>query len=185
MRIHGHGTGQRFQSGFTAIELLVTLSIAAILLAAGIPSFQKFTYGQQMKAAVASLQNDLMMGRSEAVNLGLQVVSCPGDPAQGCTGSNDWSAGWIVFADANTDRQRQQTERIVRRGHDQENMFVRSSTGRTSFRFFPDGSAPGSNGSITFCGPGGPSNARKLVISNLGRIRRDTSPNVESADCPT
>jgi type IV fimbrial biogenesis protein FimT len=178
MHIHGHGTG------FTAIELMITLSIAAILLAAGIPSFQAFTSQQQMKAAVAGLQNDLMMGRSEAVHLNARVVTCPGNPADGCTGRNEWSDGWIVFADDNADRQRQQTETIVRRGHDLKNIRVRSSAGRTDVRFFPDGSAPGSNGSITFCGRGGPGQARKLVISNLGRIRRDKAPDTDTAICP-
>jgi len=185
MHIHGHGTGHPFQNGLTVIELIVTISIAGILLAAGLPSFQSFSSQQQMKAAVASLQNDLMMGRSEAVHLNTRVVSCPGNPAQGCTGANEWSAGWIVFADGNADGQRQQTEKIVRRGHGLENMRVRSSAGRTDVRFFPDGSAPGSNGSITFCGQGGPGQARKLVISNLGRIRRDMAPDMDMADCPT
>ena len=185
MHIHGHGTGHPFSNGLTVIELMVTLSIAGILLAAGIPSFQSFSNQQQMKAAVASLQNDLMMGRSEAVHLNTRVVTCPGNPAQGCTGASEWSAGWIVFADDNADRQRQGTEKIVRRGHGLENMRVRSSAGRTDVRFFPDGSAPGSNGSITFCGRGGPGQARKLVISNLGRIRRDMAPDMDTADCPT
>jgi type IV fimbrial biogenesis protein FimT len=63
-------------------------------------------------------------------------------------------------------------------------MFIHGSSGRTSVRFFPDGSTPGSNGSITFCGLGGPGQARKLVISNLGRIRRDTAPDLDSDLCP-
>jgi len=185
MQIHGHGTGSRFQIGFTAVELMITLSIAAIMLAAGIPSFQAFIHQQQMKAAVAGLQNDLMVGRSEAVRLNTRVVTCPGNPVDGCTGGNEWSDGWIVFADENTDRQHQQSENIVRRGHDIKNLLIRSSAGRTDVRFFPDGSAPGSNGSITFCGPGGPGQARKLVISNQGRIRRDKAPHTDTANCPT
>jgi type IV fimbrial biogenesis protein FimT len=185
MQIHGHGTGSRSHTGFTAVELMITLSIAAIMLAAGIPSFQVFASHQQMKAAVAALQNDLMMGRSEAVHLNTRVVICPGNPADGCKGGNEWENGWIVFADDNADRQRQKNENIVRRGHDLKRMRIRSSAGRTDVRFFPDGSAPGSNTSITFCGTGGPGYARKLVISNLGRIRRDTASGMDSTDCPT
>jgi type IV fimbrial biogenesis protein FimT len=185
MHIHGHGTGRRFSNGFTVLELMITISIAGILLAAGVPSFQNFSNRQQMKAAVASLQNDLMMGRSEAVHLNARIVTCPGNPAQGCTGANEWSAGWIVFTDDNADRQRQPGESIVRRGYGLDHMLIRSSAGRTDVRFFPDGSAPGSNGSITFCGLGGPDQARKLVISILGRIRRDTAPDMDTADCPT
>ena len=60
---------------------------------------------------------------------------------------------------------------IVRHGQGVENLDIHSSSGRTDIRFFPNGSAPGSNGSITFCGLGRPGESRKLVISNMGRIR--------------
>jgi Tfp pilus assembly protein FimT len=90
-----------------------------------------------------------------------------------------------VFVDGNGDRQRQAGERLLRHGQGVDNMKILGSPGRTDVRFFPDGSAPGSNGSITFCGLGGPEKARKLVISNLGRIRRDTSPDIDPAECPT
>jgi type IV fimbrial biogenesis protein FimT len=184
MDIHGHGTGSRFCTGFTALELVITVSIAGILLAAGIPSFQEFSNRQQLKATVNSLQNDLMMARSEAVHLNARVVACPGDPARGCTETSEWSEGWIVFTDGNADRQRQQTEAVIRRGYGLENLVIRSTAGRTDIRFFPDGSAPGSNSSITFCGLGGPTQARKLVISNIGRIRRDTAEDMDESDCP-
>ena len=105
MHIHGHGTG------FTLLELLVTLTIAALLLTAGVPSLQQFTQRQHMKAAVGSLHNDLLLARSEAVVRNLEAVACPGAPAVGCADagdqSGDWSGGWIVFGDGNGDRQRQ------------------------------------------------------------------------------
>jgi len=179
MHIHGHGTG------FTILELMVTLSIASILLVASAPALQSFSQRQTMKVAVNNLQNDLMMARSEAVHLNSRVVTCPGTPTEGCAGNNEWSGGWIVFADENTDRQLQSSETVVRRGYGFENLYIRSSSGRTDVRFFPDGSAPGSNGSITFCGLGGAAKARKLVISNLGRVRRDNASSLNKADCPT
>jgi type IV fimbrial biogenesis protein FimT len=110
MDIHGHGTG------FSVLELLVTLTIAAILLAAGVPSMQQFTQRQHMKAAVGSLHNDLLLARSEAVFRNLEVVACPGEPAGGCTGGTDWSRGWIVFGDDSGDRQRQASEALLRHG---------------------------------------------------------------------
>jgi type IV fimbrial biogenesis protein FimT len=179
MFIRGHGTG------FTVLELMVTLSIASILLVAGGPALRTFSENQQMKAALNSLQNDLLMGRSEAVHRNMRVVACPGTPEEGCTGSNEWNNGWIVFADENADRHKQSAEPLVRRGHGPENLVIRSSPGRTDVRFHPDGSAPGSNGSITFCGTGGPERARKLVISNLGRIRRDDAAGTDAANCPS
>ena len=184
MQFHGPSRASRPQCGFTVLELMVTVSIAGLLLVTGIPSFQNFSQQQHIKAAVASLQNDLMIGRSEAVHLNARVVSCPGSPVNGCSGDTEWSDGWIVFADSNADRQHQPGEFILRHGHGFENLRIVSSTGRTSIRFFPDGSTPGSNGNITFCGLGGPDQARKLIISNLGRVRREAAPDMDTANCP-
>ena len=185
MHIHGHGRGHSFSNAFTLLELLITLGIASILLLTGVPAFQQFTLKQQMKAAVGSLHNDLMIGRSEAVRRSTRVVSCPGSPATGCSDDTNWSDGWIVFADSNADRQYQTDETIVRRGQGFENLHIHGSAGRTHIRFFTDGSAPGSNGSITFCGLGGPEKARKLVISNMGRIRRDSAADMDATRCPS
>lgn len=178
MHIHAHGTG------FTVLELMVTLSIAAILLVSGLPALQQFTQRQHMKAALGNLHKDLLAARSEAVFRGGDVVACPGAPGSGCTGAADWSGGWIVFADINGDRLWQAGEPLLRHGQVFERLRITGSSGRRFVRFYPDGSAPGSNGSLWFCGPGGPAQARRLVISNVGRIRRDLAPDIDPARCP-
>ena len=184
MAIHGHGTGVRRYSAFTVLELMVVVAIAAILLLTGVPALQQFTWRQHMRAAVGNLQNDLLTARSEAVFRSTSVVACPGDPQLGCSGSADWSRGWIVFADVNEDRQAQADETVLRQGQVFEHISIGGSAGRSSIRFLPDGSAPGSNSTIGFCGPGGPRQARKLVVSNIGRIRRDQYPSIEPNNCP-
>jgi len=176
-------TGAR-QSAFTVLELLVTLTIAAILLLTAAPALKHFTWRQHMRAGVGNLHNDLLTARSEAVFRNVAMVACPGNPLAGCADSRDWSLGWIVFPDLNGDRQHQAIEAIVRTGQVFENLGIFSSSGRHSIRFLPDGTAPGSNGTIGFCGPGGPPLARKLVISNIGRIRRDLYPDIDAALCP-
>ena len=185
MDIHGHGTGVYRQRAFTVLELLVTLAIAAILMVTGVPTFQHFTWRQHMRAAVGNLQNDLLAARSEAVYRNASVVACPGDPTTGCSNSSDWSGGWIVFDDPDEDRQRQPDETLLRRGQVFGQVAIAGNNSRTRIRFLPDGSSPGSNGTIDFCGPGGPAQARKLVISNIGRIRRDDHPDVDPSHCPT
>jgi type IV fimbrial biogenesis protein FimT len=184
MGINGHGTGNRRQRAFTVLELLVTLTIAAILLLTGIPAFEQFTRRQHLRAAVGNLHNDLLAARSEAVFRNVSAVACPGTIPGGCSGASNWSNGWIVFADDNGDRQYQPGEALVRHGQVFEAVAVHGTAGRSSIRFLPDGSAPGSNGSIGFCGRGGPPQARKLVISNIGRIRRDDYPGIDPDSCP-
>jgi len=177
-------TGISRRAAFTLLELLVTLAIAAILLLTAVPALQQFTWRQHMRAAVGSLHNDLLAARSEAVFRNMGMVACPGDPERGCSDSSDWSHGWIVFPDLNGDRQHQAAEGVVRTGQEFGNLGIFSSSGRRNIRFLPDGSTPGSNSTIGFCGRGGPALARKLVISNIGRIRRDPYPDIDTALCP-
>ena len=184
MHIHAHGTDITRAAAFTVLELLVTLAVAAILLLTAVPSFQQFTQRQKMKVAVNSLHNGLLLARNEAVHRNVPVVACPGDDTDGCTGDRDWSNGWIVFPDLNDDRQRQAGETLLLHGQGSGNPFVNSSPGRTSIRFLGDGTTPGSNANISFCGGGGPPHARKLVISNIGRIRRDAAPDIDPGLCP-
>ena len=174
----------RARTGFTVIEFMVTLSITAILLTLGIPAFQEYSLKQRMNASISSLHSDLLYGRSQAIYRNTQVIACPGSPSGGCTQSTDWTGGWIIFSDFNTDRQRQDDEDLLRHGQGLENVMIHSSSGRTNFRFYPNGSTPGSNGSFSLCGPGGPEHARKLVISNLGRIRRDEAEALDPVHCP-
>jgi len=169
---------------FTILELMITASIMAILVTLGIPAFKDYALKQRLNAAVNELHGDLLLARSQAIHRDMQVTACPGDSTVGCAGSTEWSDGWIVFGDSNEDREYQDNEDVLRHGQGVEYMAIHSSSGRTSIRFYPNGSAPGSNTSISFCGLGGPEKARKLVISNLGRVRRDDFPGISAEACP-
>jgi len=172
------------QKGFTLLELLLVISITALVLILGIPAFQEFGMRQRMSAAINALHSHLSLARNQAIRFNTAVIACPGDLARGCLRSGDWSDGWIVFSDSNGDRQLQTGESVYRSEPGLEQVRIHSSSGRQTLRFYPNGSAPGSNGSISFCDRRGPANARKLVISNLGRIRRDEAPEVNEEFCP-
>jgi type IV fimbrial biogenesis protein FimT len=178
MQIHAHGTGA------TVLELMVTLAVVATLLGMAVPSYEAFADRQRMKAAVAGLHSDLVAARSQAVYRNAIMVACPGNPESGCTGSNEWTGGWIVFEDSNGDQQLSEGEKPLRYNQPPETILVHAPASRPELRFFPDGSTPGSNGSISLCGRKGPEGAKRLVISNIGRIRRDVFPGVDPALCP-
>jgi type IV fimbrial biogenesis protein FimT len=183
MRIQGHGTGKPIQTGVTVLELMITLSITALLLVTGAPALQQFSWNQEIKAATTALQQDLLAARGDAVLNGRIVIACPGTPDDGCLGSNDWSGGWIVFPDVNGDRQRQDNELLLRSGGATARVRITGAPSRTDLRFFPGGTTPGSNGTIALCGLAGPAQARKLVVSNIGRVRRDLYPEVDPSRC--
>lgn len=82
--------------GFGLIELVITIAIAAILVAAAVPSFreigERMTVSENANKIVAALNT----AKAEAAKRGAMV---------GLVGAgNDWSAGgWIVYADSNHD----------------------------------------------------------------------------------
>ncbi len=61
------------QKGVTLIELMIGISIMAILLAAGLPSFQTWVQNTQIRTSTESVQNGLQLARAEAVRRNEQV----------------------------------------------------------------------------------------------------------------
>ncbi len=157
--------------GLTAFDLLVAMTIAAILITAGVPAFREYGLNLRMKAALTALQSDLQFARNEAVTHHVHTITCTGNTRSGCNPA-DWQAGWIVFADLNGDRQWQPDERLLRTGPAIDAIHISSSASRRTLRFFPNGSSPGSNATIHFCDARGAAHGHQLRISNTGRIRR-------------
>lgn len=55
------------QGGFTAIELMITLAIVAILAALAAPAFQRLIATQRIKSVASALNESLWVARSEAL----------------------------------------------------------------------------------------------------------------------
>jgi type IV fimbrial biogenesis protein FimT len=90
--------------GFTLVELIVTISVVAILAAIALPSF-----GNSMRnSRVTTQTNDLLaainLARSESVTRTRGIAVCAADTSAGlpaaCGDATDWSKGWVVFMDA-------------------------------------------------------------------------------------
>ena len=81
-------TVRSFARGFTLIELMVVVAIAAILLSIGLPSFKNFVAGQRVKTAAADFFLSAVQARSEAIkrNAEFGLVAAAGG----------WQDGWSV-----------------------------------------------------------------------------------------
>ena len=101
--MHNNPAIKQFQGGFTLVELLVTLSIVAILTAIGIPSYISFITSSNIAAESTALMGDLQFARSQAIKQGQVVSICTaytnGTPgAYACAGTTDWKIyGWVVY----------------------------------------------------------------------------------------
>src|SRR5664279_1763420 len=97
MRSRGPGS-----AGFTVVELLITITLAAILAAIGIPSYRSITNSSRIAGEVNGLLGDLLLGRSEAIKQGLPVTVCISSNGTSCNAAGlTWQSGWIVFLDIN------------------------------------------------------------------------------------
>ncbi len=92
--------------GFSVIELLVVLAIAAILLGIGVPSFRILLQNQQMTTTVNELFAAINLTRSEAIQRGTRVDLVPAD-------AREWTSGWVVFIDQNDNQKPDDGEKII------------------------------------------------------------------------
>jgi type IV fimbrial biogenesis protein FimT len=92
---------KRRAAGFSLLELLITMAIAAILLTIGIPSFTYVTNSNRTTSEVNGLLGDLQFARAEAIKEGVYVTACVSTNGSSCNGvgSTNWNDGWIVFSD--------------------------------------------------------------------------------------
>jgi type IV fimbrial biogenesis protein FimT len=90
------------QSGFTLVEILITMAVVAILLTIGIPSFRYVTNSNRIAAEINGLLGDMQFARAEAIKEGQPVTVCVSTDGATCaTNTNTWQSGWIVFSDVN------------------------------------------------------------------------------------
>lgn len=88
--------------GFTLIELMVTISIAGILMAIAVPNFQTFMQNSRITTQANEFLTALNYARSEAVKRGVTVTVCPSSSPSTCAASTNWAQGWLVFVDADS-----------------------------------------------------------------------------------
>lgn len=178
----------REELGFTLIELLVTIAIGAIVAAFALPDMRYTILTNRVASTNMSLQADLAYARSEAVRSGKDIIVCPvsvlgGDAPSTCSGSADWSHGWIAFADLDRNETKDATEKILRQRVPEKNIKITgTSSDVASSPFFVKATPNGEftrYGTITVCGNGFASFDVSIQMS--GNIR---SANSSSTSCP-
>ena len=84
--------------GFSLVELMVALAVAAILLVAAGPSFRDAIRRNKVSSASNALLADIAYARSEAINRGNVVSICPSSDQATCTGNGKaYENGWLVY----------------------------------------------------------------------------------------
>lgn len=171
--------------GFTLIEMLIGVAVIAILAGIAAPAFGKLigrTHAQTVRSQLATALNE---ARIAAVSRGMHVVVCPSVDQRSCSDTTQWQRGWIVFADANHNRQIDDGEAPISVGQAlPDGTAVVGSSGRLRIDYQPDGTARGTNATLTVCDrASGAAEARTLVINQSGRVRYGSATAANAAAC--
>ncbi len=136
----------RKTGGYTLLELLVTISVIAIIAAIAAPSFENMMATQRVRSATTDLVGALGFARSEAVKRNRSVSVTPGA---------SWAAGWTIsYVDANGNTQTLQSH---------EGFDGLTVAGNTAISFRADGRRGSGNVDIEIAPPSG-SGAKKHCV---------------------
>ena len=99
------------QKGVTLIELMITVSIVAIILAFVSPSIQSILINNKIVAEINETSSLIQYARHHAIDEQAQVVVCPSKDYSAC--SSDWNDPKIVFIDHDNNAIRSATEDLL------------------------------------------------------------------------
>jgi type IV fimbrial biogenesis protein FimT len=133
--------GGKAIKGFTLLELMSVLAVAAIILAFAVPSFREFTLNARMTSAANDFLIGLQLARSEAVKRQQVVALCATDnPRDATPACGARFTGWVVWADTDGDSIVDATETVLARHDPLDPGLVVTSNG-TFVSYGPNGFA--------------------------------------------
>lgn len=161
------------QDGFTLVELMVVIVIAAILLTIAVPSFQNLVKRNNVDSLQSKLSSAMATARTEAASRNKVVTICASINETDCA-SGVWARGWIVFEDNNGNGSVDSGDVLIDVYNNSTAYTIASDpTTATAISFSSQGFIT-NNGvatTLTICEPdGGASYARGLIVNTSGLV---------------
>ena len=160
----------RYEYGVTLLETMVTVSIAAVLVATGAPGMVDLVQDARQGTAMYEIVSYLSFTRSEAIKRRQRVTLCPSKDGLACMEQARWELGWMVFADADGDGMAGPDEAILKvHGPLHVSSTLRGSRKRITYQ--SQGFSAGFNDTLEYCDGRGNAQGKRVVISMQGRVR--------------
>lgn len=166
---------QRRTSGFTLVELLVTLAVIALLAGTGIPGLERWVAASRLAAWTTTYAQALHTMRHIAVESGRHVSLCELGRGDRCTGR--WGPRLVLFFDDDRDGQlasrRDIIMDIVMPGEDARLDVSWRGFGERRFLNVRATGAFRQNGRFRLCPAAGTADheGREIVLNVTGRLR--------------
>lgn len=149
--------------GFTLVELMVTIAIAALLLSIGVPSFTAMYEATRSANEIQKINDLFAFARNQAVNYGATVTVCPyAVPPCG----NDWSKGFSVYIEKNGSKK---VLKVIDGFNSKDTISLTGPTDKT-VNFTSDGLVS-TETSIIYCPSGESDGSKSIKISTSGLIK--------------
>jgi type IV fimbrial biogenesis protein FimT len=156
--------------GYSLLELLVTVSIASLLLAVGVPSFGNALARSRQHAEINALFHAIHVARKESIMRKRVVSLCPSADGMQCRPDRDWSSGWLMFENLDRDEPPMvdNGEPVLR--YHEVHPKIRLTSNRRGFTLRAT-FLRATNGTLVVCDIANRTTPRALVVSYTGRPR--------------
>jgi len=158
--------------GFTLLELIVAVTIVALLLGVGVPSFRALTMNGRLIAHTNEFVTSINMARSAAVRYQRNATVCLSDDFDAavpvCDAGTDWSNGWIVWVDKDRDADTDAGE-ILFVHEPLSGTATLTSTVTNQFSYDARGFALVGGDDVTLCDDRTGETGRVVHVNNIGR----------------
>ncbi len=173
--------------GFTIIELLIAMCMAAILLVIAVPGVQQFLTTSAVDQESNNLFNALHSARSQAISLNQDVVLCYANTSNACVTSG--FTHLLMFVDKNKDGALQ-TETadpdsiLLNGGVVSSRVTIHSSPDLVNFRFSREGNLR-SGATLTLLNNDSGCHAKKVIVLLSGSAQICDSSDAGNNGCPS
>jgi len=177
MRIDTSLIRNKASYGFTLVEVLVVLSITAIIVGAATPSFMNIVANNRVVSATNELVTTMNLAKSEAIRSGMTTVLCTSQTANQCNDAASWNDGLLLFQDSDNSGNVSNNERIIKviPASDDSLEFAYGTANINRVNFRANGQI-NLNGHFCFKNSYEEDNSRAVVITQAGRIRSEKQP---------
>lgn len=176
----------RESAGFTVVELMITLAVAAILITVAVPAFHQFMHNNRMTTQANELVSAITVARSEAIQRRQEVAVCRfHNSGKKCDSDEKWHDGWAMYASENADSYNEDDDDLlsVHRGFGGDNR----TTGVATVIYEETGYLKDGDGSIFLCGGDLDLPGREIIVHRTGRVevRRFPADEDDDENCET
>jgi len=120
------------QQGFTLIEVLITIAIAAILLSIVVPSFTSLIESSKARTTREKLVSSIYAAKQQSQSERINVYLCSTSNGTSCLDTTSWGSDWLIYEDNDISGDLSNNDTIITNGSSKTSLII-SSTNQVKF----------------------------------------------------